>query len=79
MECKAEWFEWNGKEFASEWNEVISLPLRETPKTYQLTLPSGLVLKVKRFDRAGRPQTRFRHYYGGNTTTRKYIDIRVSA
>ena len=49
---------------------------RLTPKQLHVTLPSGLVLKFKRFDRVGRPLTMWRSWYGGNTTPRKYIDIR---
>lgn len=75
MQVRAQWAEWNGKEFAKE-GEVVTLPARVTPKQLHVTLPSGLVLKFKRFDRTGRPVTMWRDWYGGNTTPRKYIDIR---
>jgi hypothetical protein len=74
MEVQARWAEWAGGKFVQE-TELHTLPARLTPKQLHVTLPSGLVLKFKRFDRVGRPLKAWRSYYGGNTQPRKYIDI----
>lgn len=75
MDVVAQWAAWDGEAFAPE-GEPTVLPARLTPKMIHVTLPSGFVLKFKRFDRFGRPSTTWRDYYGGNTTRRKRIAIR---
>lgn len=77
MQVQAQLAEWNGQEFARE-SDGATLPARLTKKQLHVTLPSGFVLKFSRFDRAGRAQTMWRSYYGGNTQPRKYIDIRLA-
>jgi hypothetical protein len=74
MQVQAQWSWWDGKEFAKE-ADPVTLPARLTPKQLHVTLPSSLVLKLNRFDRVGRASVTWRHWYGGNTTVRKYIDI----
>jgi hypothetical protein len=78
MQVQAQWAEWNGNEFAKE-HGMFMLPARLTPKMLHVTLPSGFVLKFKRFNRSGLTMTTWRSYYGGNTQPRKYIDIRAAA
>ena len=73
MKVTAQWAEWNGTEFAKD-SEILILEARQTPKTLKVTLPSGFVETVKRFDRVGREMNSWRVWYG--TSTRKYIEIK---
>ncbi len=77
LKVTARWAEWNGAEFAPE-AEVLTLEARHTPKMLHVTLPSGHILRFKRFDRTGNAMTRWRSYYGGSTTPRKYIHIEMA-
>ena len=45
--------------------EPEALPVRETPKTFFVTLPSGFVLRLKKFYRDGKVKKRWSDFHAG--------------
>jgi hypothetical protein len=75
MKVRANWIRWNGAEFvpSAEWHE---LEARETPRQLKVTLPSGSVETLKRFNRAGREQDSWRVPVRVRGVVPFFIDIR---
>lgn len=78
VQVTARWAAWDGAAFTKEADSVI-LYGRETAKLYMITLPSGTIQRLKKFDRAGRCHKTWRVWYGGVVIPRSYIDIALKA
>jgi hypothetical protein len=67
MQAIGKWATWDGEQFITY--DELTLPVRLTPRRVHVTLPSGMVLRFSRFDRAEREQTTWRERYGGRLGT----------